>query len=54
MKAKHKPGDSPKELGGTTPRLRRKAPHRLWRWLVALLVVIILIASECLIVLPVE
>jgi hypothetical protein len=55
MKVKHKPSASPQELGNKARRLRRnEVPRRLWRWLVALLAVIILVVSECLIVLPVE
>jgi hypothetical protein len=55
MKPKHKSGASPNELGGKAPRKRRsEVPRRVWLWLVAILLVGILLAGECVMLLPVE
>lgn len=55
MKPKHKSGASPNELGGKARRQRRgEISRRFWLWLVTIVLVIVLLASECVMLLPVE
>lgn len=55
MKPKHKFGVSSKELGGKARRQRKgEISRRFWLWLVTIVLVIVLLASECIMLLPVE